>query len=329
MSEIPKSVVLQVNPRKIEPNPDNPRLLFDDSPMEELSKSIQRRGVMVPLIVFRKSPNSDNFVLLDGERRLRCSIKLGLKEVPVNEIQKPKPAENIIRMFNIHVLREEWELVPMAFALEKLIEILEKDGKKTTNAELAKLTRLPNIRVAECRRILKYKKYLHLSLNPDPKKRIGGDFFSQLDLVVDTIKKYPSILDEFPRKQFIELMIKKKQEGTIVNLIQEFRMFKKILESSKEGVDKKRIIENVKDFLRSEPSKEKDASGKPKTKAMSMQDLYEKTSSSAYTESQIIKTTKTLDELLDKITFNEIKNKAEFKKVLTNLTEKIKQLLQK
>lgn len=329
MSEIPKSVVLQVDPRKIEPNPANPRLLFDPDPMEELTKSIQRRGIMVPLIVFRKSLGSDNFVLLDGERRLKCSLKLGLKQVPVNEIQKPKPAENIIRMFNIHVLREEWELVPMAFALENLMEVLEKDGQKTTNAELAKLTRLPNIRVAECRRILKYKKYLHLSLNPDPKKRIGGDFFSQLDLVVDTIKKYPSILDEFPRKQFIELMIKKKQEGTIVNLIQEFRMFKKILESHKKGVDKKRIVENVKEYLRSEPSKEKDQRGKPMTKAMSMQDLYEITSSSAYTESQIIKVTKTLDELLDKITFDEIKNKAEFKKVLTNLTEKIKQLLQK
>jgi ParB family chromosome partitioning protein len=329
MSEIPGAKLLYVLVKNLEKNPDNPRRLFDPDDMKDLEKSIRQRGILVPLIVFRKQEGIDKFVLLDGDRRFRCAKRIGLKEVPANEIKKPDRKENIIRMFNIHRVRVGWELVPTAYALETLINLLEKEGGKTTDTELSKLTGMRPIRIAECKRILKYKKYLYLSLDTNPEKRIGGDFFSQLDLVFDKLKKYPEILDTYPKSKLIQIMINKKQDGTIVNLIQDFRILKRILMADTKGIQRKRIIENVKEFIRSEPSKEKDTSGKPKSKAMTVDELYNKTAYSIYTERDIIKTAKTLTNLLTLINYAEVQDKDTFNRTLERVLVVIQNILDK
>lgn len=316
--------VLLVERRKIEPNPDNPRRLFDLRDMVALKKSIKLRGIMVPLIVFRNTSNSDRFTLLDGERRLRCARELKFEEVPVREITKPSKIENIIRMFNIHLVREPWELVPTAYALEKLIKLLEKDGKKTSSTELSKLTGMSVMRVSECKRILKYKPYLHLSLDTNPEKRIGGDFFSQLDLVFDKLKNYPEILDEFPKKKMIDIMITKKQDGTIDNFIKEFRTLKKVLTSESKGVDKRRIVENVKEYIRSGPKKTNSGA---KTSSYTAEELYERTSSSIFIENEIIVKAAEITKLLSQIKMEKVKNRREFKQKLINLADKIDDFL--
>ena len=320
MSEEEASV-LKIPTKKIKPNPDNPRLLFDPEDLDALKKSIDLRGIMVPLIVFRERKAEENFVLLDGERRLRCAKELKFEDVPAHEITKPSKTENIIRMFNIHNVRKGWELVPTAYSLDKLIKLLEKEGKKPTNSELSKLTGMSAVRVSECRRVMKYKKYLHLSLDTNLDKRIGGDFFSQLDLVFDKLKKYPEILHEYPRDKLIQIMIKKKQDGTIDNFITEFRMLKRILESDKKGVKKKRIVESVREFIRSEPPRT--TSQSKKSKAMSVQEVYERTFSSVYTEHEIIKNTRNLINLLSQISYLKSTNKKELRTSLSNLTNKI------
>lgn len=325
MSTVSEKEILYIKLRKIEPNPDNPRRLFDPVDMVSLKKSIDLRGIMVPIIVFRKQVGRDEFVLLDGERRLTCAKQLGLPNVPAREISKPGKTENIIRMFNIHNVRKGWELVPTAYALDKLIILLEKEGKKTSNSELSKLTGMTTVRVSECKRIMKYKQYLYLSLDTNPEKRIGGDFFSQLDIVFDKLKKFPEILDEIPKKKIIDIMIKKKQDGTIDNFIKEFRTLRKVLESQSKGVEKKRIIENVGEYITSKTHRDK--SGKTKTKAITADELYERTSSSIYTENEIMKKVKELEKLLSQIKYSKVKNKREFNKILNSLIIRIKKTL--
>ncbi len=316
--------VLLVKRTKIESNPDNPRKLFDPIDLEALQKSIKFRGIMVPLIAFRNKSDSDIFTLLDGERRLKCAKKLQLEKVPVREISKPNKIENIIRMFNIHNVRVGWELVPTAYALEKLIKLLEKEGKKTSSTELSKLTGMPSIRISECKRIMKYKPYLHLSLDTNPQKRIGGDFFSQLDIVFDKLEKYPEILDEFPKKEIIDIMIEKKQDGTIDNFIKEFRTLKKVLTSEAKGVDKERIIENVKEYI---SSKSKKTTSGTKSSSYTADQLYERTSSSIFIENEIIVKAAEITKLLSQINITKVKNKLEFKQKLINLADKIDDIL--
>jgi ParB family chromosome partitioning protein len=64
---------------RIEPNPTQPRTIFDESALEELSNSIREHGVLQPILV---RPLGDNrYQLVAGERRWRASKKAGLTSI--------------------------------------------------------------------------------------------------------------------------------------------------------------------------------------------------------------------------------------------------------
>ncbi|MBR5478651.1 MAG: ParB/RepB/Spo0J family partition protein [Clostridia bacterium] len=64
---------------RIEPNPAQPRKVFNADELRELSHSIAENGVIQPITV-RKI--DERFVLVAGERRLRAAIMAGLREIP-------------------------------------------------------------------------------------------------------------------------------------------------------------------------------------------------------------------------------------------------------
>ncbi len=61
-------------------NPNQPRKVFDENALNELSNSIARHGVIMPIIV-NKSGN--RYMIIAGERRWRASKLAGLSKVPV------------------------------------------------------------------------------------------------------------------------------------------------------------------------------------------------------------------------------------------------------
>ena len=63
----------------IAPNPVQPRRSFDDSALEELSRSIRSYGILNPLTV---RCCGRKYELVAGERRLRAAKLAGLREVP-------------------------------------------------------------------------------------------------------------------------------------------------------------------------------------------------------------------------------------------------------
>ncbi len=105
--------LVHINPDEIIRNPENPRLIFRELDMNALLESIQEVGIQVPLTVYW-DPDDKTYVVLDGERRWRCSVKLNLPEIPVIVQAKPTRLENILMMFNIHNVRVAWEPVPAA-----------------------------------------------------------------------------------------------------------------------------------------------------------------------------------------------------------------------
>jgi len=64
---------------EIHPDPDQPRKTFHPDSIASLSGSIQKHGVIQPLIVRR---DVDGFVILAGERRYRAALDAGIEEVP-------------------------------------------------------------------------------------------------------------------------------------------------------------------------------------------------------------------------------------------------------
>jgi ParB/RepB/Spo0J family partition protein len=129
-------------------------LIFNDETIERLADSIKQQGVLVPLTVYEHKEGSSTHVLLDGERRLRAAKLINLPKVPVWVIPEPTGTENTVRMFNIHMLREEWEELPVAWALERLIQ----ETGITETADLHKLTGLSVDRIRNIKILLAFPK---------------------------------------------------------------------------------------------------------------------------------------------------------------------------
>ena len=108
----------QVRTNLIDRNPDNPRVVFRPGELEQLLESIRVHGVQVPISVYRAG---HRYVLIDGERRWRCAVKLNKKTIPALVQEKPTPLENLLLMFNIHSLREQWDLLTISLKLPELV----------------------------------------------------------------------------------------------------------------------------------------------------------------------------------------------------------------
>jgi ParB family transcriptional regulator, chromosome partitioning protein len=66
---------------RIAPNPDQPRMTFDEESLNELAASIREHGVLQPILV-RPAAEAQRYQLVAGERRWRAAQKAGLREVP-------------------------------------------------------------------------------------------------------------------------------------------------------------------------------------------------------------------------------------------------------
>ncbi len=76
-----EKAVRMVRLSQIEPNPGQPRHVFDTEKLEALAESIQQHGLLQPIVV--KENENGYYTIIAGERRWRAAKKAGLKEVPV------------------------------------------------------------------------------------------------------------------------------------------------------------------------------------------------------------------------------------------------------
>ena len=78
--------IRQIPLEQIEPNPEQPRLAFDEATLAELAASIREHGVLQPVLVRPRGPH--HFQLIAGERRWRASKVAGVTTIPamVDEI---------------------------------------------------------------------------------------------------------------------------------------------------------------------------------------------------------------------------------------------------
>ena len=213
--------IKEVLVKDLHPNPYNPRMLFDKDPMQTLQASIKAVGILVPLTVYFDK-HKKRYVILDGQRRWICAQALGLAKVPVNQVDEPDLVQNILTMFQIHKLRQDWELMPTALK----VELLMKETKDTNPETLAALTGLDVAVIVRCKKLLSYdKSFQDLMLDPDPNNRVKADFFIEL---------YPVLHDRdvqtfkwFSEPKFIKQMLGKyKDESRTIKAVTDFRLVK-------------------------------------------------------------------------------------------------------
>jgi ParB/RepB/Spo0J family partition protein len=222
--------VKQVAVGDLNANPHNPRMLFDKRPMDVLQESIRRVGILVPLTVYW-DPQRQRYVILDGQRRWMSAQAIGLDTVPVNVVAEPTLVQNIVTMFQIHKLREDWELMPTALK----VELLMKELNERNDKRLAVLTGLDEAVVSRCKKLVSYsRKFQDLMLDAQPERRLKADFFIELYAVIHDreVKSF----DWFRETEFIESMLDKYQnEPRTIKSVTDFRLIKQHISNAKKG----------------------------------------------------------------------------------------------
>jgi hypothetical protein len=282
----------------IEPNPLNPRRIFDKLKLDVLEESVRANKILVPLTAYRDS-RTHKLYILDGERRWRCAVRIETGEVsaylrsppkdfaipsdlrgqlvydeatrvlthrrpvddererellelfvsdewksavaelakasverppkkvliPVNIVDPPTPAANMLYMFHVHNLREQWDLMPTALSLR----ILMKELKVEDDSKLAELTQLSEPNVKRCKVLLSFpERYQQMMLDADPRRRLKANLFIEMYPVLDFYGEIRKELSQRrTRDQLTDLFIQKYRDGAIASVIH----FRKILEA--------------------------------------------------------------------------------------------------
>ena len=71
----------------LRPNPRNPRRVFGEEELAELSASVRERGVLQPILARAVRGAKDSYEIIAGERRWRAAQRAGLHDVPVVVIE--------------------------------------------------------------------------------------------------------------------------------------------------------------------------------------------------------------------------------------------------
>jgi len=84
--------VREIEVARIRPNPEQPRVQFDEDALDELADSIRERGVLQPILL---RPFGEDYMIIAGERRWRAAQRARLHEIPaiVREIDESTTAE--------------------------------------------------------------------------------------------------------------------------------------------------------------------------------------------------------------------------------------------
>jgi ParB family transcriptional regulator, chromosome partitioning protein len=222
-----------VAPESITPNPKNPRLYFNDERLDQLRTSLQEVGVLVPLIVYEDPSAPGQYVLMDGERRWRSALDLGFDSVPVNVIPPPSSVENLLRMFNIHSVREEWSLIAIALSLRELIGMTgeNREGRLAEETGLTRSTvrrakRLLSLPDSELRLI---QEEAHLDRNEQVHRE---DLYLEVERAASVLRAaIPEIAATYSKPEIVRQFVRKREEGSL-NAVTDFRDVGKIAKAA-------------------------------------------------------------------------------------------------
>jgi len=144
--DLPK--IVEVNLSEIHPNPDQPRKTFDEAKLRELAASIERQGLLQPIIVQKRAAGDGGYLLVAGERRFRAHQLLEKATIPA--ILTEGNPDEIALIENIQ--REDLNPLEEAEALERMMDryhyTQEELGKvigkaQNTVSEVLQLNTLP------------------------------------------------------------------------------------------------------------------------------------------------------------------------------------------
>lgn len=191
--------------KNIEPNPNQPRVEFDEDLIEELSQSIKIHGLIQPITVRKAGRNK--FQIISGERRYRASLLAGLEYVPA--YLREADDQHTLEMALIeNIQREDLNAMEVANSYRRLVEecslnqeeLGNRVGKKrSTVANYLRLLKLPTeIQIALRANLIKmgHARALIVVSNQEKQKSLLEDILENDFSVRQVERLVKEILDE-------------------------------------------------------------------------------------------------------------------------------------
>jgi|TARA_B110000196_G_C21048764_1_gene616240 ParB family chromosome partitioning protein len=129
-------------------NKFQPRKIFDEDNLQDLTNSIKERGIIQPIIVRKSSDDSSKYEIIAGERRWLAAQKAGLHEVPV-VITSADDLRSLEFAIVENVQRNDLNAIEEARGYQRLIDEFSYDQEK-----VAKFIGKSRSHIANCLRLL-------------------------------------------------------------------------------------------------------------------------------------------------------------------------------
>lgn len=223
---IDEKEIVSIDLRKVYPNEEQPRRIFDEEKIQILSESIKNYGVLQPIVV--KPDENGKYMIIAGERRFRASKKARLTEIPA--VIKDIPIKDIMEIALIENLqREDLNAIEEAIAYKSLI-----DNYNVTQEEISEAVGKSRPHITNTLRLLNLGKEV-IAMIEDNRITPGhgkallrvSDEIAQLQIankVIEeelSVRETENIAKKFSENQQIENIKKKKEKDIYILDVEE------------------------------------------------------------------------------------------------------------
>jgi ParB family chromosome partitioning protein len=294
--------VKDLNLEDLMPSEFNPRARFNEEEEEELIDSILSKGILNPIVVYYDR-ELNKYIILDGERRYRACKKINVKTIPARVLLKePGLLESLSLMFHIHNVREDWTEFAISMTIRRIVDEMGKEIQHLHSSDMKEISRMTSLSNYKINKYLKFQdypdsviqKFLQYEIDGKPDDDLPDpDILLEMHKPIRDMKEImPSVLNDIGIDAMIDVCIEKKFAGTITTNKQ-FRLLSKSLNAVKSGELSSRDLEpQIRRFF-----SEVD---------YTTEELYHNTSEGFYRYQTVLKTSKSLFDLLDGFQFQSL-----------------------
>ena len=163
----------------IKPNPNQPRKIFDEEKLQELSSSIKEHGLLQPIVVVEDEDGT--YTLIAGERRLRAHKLANIEEIKAIIVDKDEFKLRELALIE-NIQRDDLNIIELAFCYAQLL-----NEHNITHEELSKKVFKSRTSITNTLRLLQLSSYVQQFLATD--KISAGHAKMMIGLTAEEQKK--------------------------------------------------------------------------------------------------------------------------------------------
>jgi ParB family chromosome partitioning protein len=178
-----KNEILEIDINNIKLNPYQPRKIFNEEKLKELSESIQNNGLLQPIIVTK---DAGTYLLIAGERRLRATKLVGISTIKAFIIDVDNDKLRELALIE-NIQRDDLNIIEIAYSYAGLINDYD-----ITHDELAKIVSKSRSSISNILRLLTLSSFTQKMLGAEKislghAKIIVGLTEDEQKIIIDSI----------------------------------------------------------------------------------------------------------------------------------------------